>query len=93
MSSGTYCGNPAKCILLAVEGETPIEMPACKIFLDGYEGWLNTSYINPSYLDKTVNKPIDCMWTVNVTEGWKVSAAFFIICSLFNDAFSVTQAT
>ncbi|XP_021915871.1 neuropilin and tolloid-like protein 2 isoform X3 [Zootermopsis nevadensis] len=64
--------------VLPEPGGKLVEMPACKIYSDGYEGWLNTSYINPSYLDKTsqLTRPIDCMWTVNVTEGWKIQLVF-----------------
>jgi hypothetical protein len=50
----------------------------------GYEGWLNSSEISPSYLDKTgqMTKPIDCMWIVNVTEGWKVGEASHVFTCL-----------
>lgn len=60
-------------------------MPACQIFLDGYEGWVNSSLINASYLEKTnqLIKPIDCMWIINVTVGWKVSERLISINSFF----------
>jgi recombination DNA repair RAD52 pathway protein len=48
------------------------------MFENGYEGWLNNSAINSSYLEETKQKkkPIDCMWIVNVTEEWKVREGF-----------------
>jgi hypothetical protein len=67
-----------KYIVLGVEGGYHIEMPTCQMFEYGYEGWLNITDISPSYLEKTsqMTKPIDCMWIVNVTEGWKVKEGF-----------------
>ncbi|PNF24071.1 hypothetical protein B7P43_G08100 [Cryptotermes secundus] len=62
--------------ILPSNGESHVEMPACQIFLYGYQGWVNSSLINTSYLEKTnqLAKPIDCMWIINVTVGWKVEA-------------------
>jgi hypothetical protein len=73
------------CPVLTVEGESHIEMPACQIFLYGYEGWVNSSLINTSYLEKTnqLKKPIDCMWIINVTVGWKVSELLISIHSFY----------
>jgi hypothetical protein len=77
--------NSTKYTVLTVEGENHIEMPACQIFLYGYEGWVNSSLINASYLEKTNQrtKPIDCMWVINVTVGWKVSERLISIIFIF----------
>jgi hypothetical protein len=89
--------SSTKCILLTVEGETHIEMPACQIFQHGYEGWVNSSLINTSYLEKTnqMLKPIDCMWIINVTVGWKVSerliSIHYIYPSVFPSLFILQQ--
>jgi hypothetical protein len=74
-----------KYTVLTVEGESHVEMPACQIFLYGYEGWVNSSLINTSYLEKTnqLTKPIDCMWVINVTVGWKVSKLLISIHSFY----------
>jgi hypothetical protein len=63
---------------LGVEGGKHNEVPTCEMFESGYQGWLNSSAINSSYLEETKNKkkPIDCMWIVNVTQGWKVREVF-----------------
>jgi hypothetical protein len=63
-----------KYVILGVEGGSHNEMPTCEMPKYGYEGWLNISAISRTYLDATnqKNRPIDCMWIVNVTEGWKV---------------------
>ena len=65
-------------IILGVAGGNYTEMPTCQMVENGYEGWLNRSAINASYLEETTRKqkPIDCMWIVNVTEGWKVREGF-----------------
>ncbi|XP_069678374.1 uncharacterized protein Neto [Periplaneta americana] len=54
------------------------EIPPCEILATGYEGWLNSTDISSSYLEMTdkLTKPIDCMWIVNVTEGWKIQLVF-----------------
>jgi len=67
-----------KYVILGVEGENQDEMSTCQMFEYGFEGWLNSSAINSSYLEetKTKKKPIDCMWIVNVTENWKVREGF-----------------
>ena len=48
--------------------------PDCTIKVSGYEGWLNSTDIDDGYINQTVvmNRPIDCMWIINITEGWKV---------------------
>jgi len=54
-------------------------MPVCQMLVNGYEGWLNSSNINSSYKNEASqkNKPIDCMWIVNVTKGWKVREGIY----------------
>jgi hypothetical protein len=81
--------SSTKYIVLTVEGENHVEMPECQIFLYGYEGWVNSSLINTSYLEKTnqMTKPIDCMWIINVTVGWKVSERLISIYSFYPSAY------
>ncbi|PSN57420.1 Neuropilin and tolloid-like protein 2, partial [Blattella germanica] len=85
---GRYCGTTFPPMIVSttrylwlrfvsddtIEGAGAFEPPECKINVTGYEGWVNNTDIAEGYLKETLqlNKPVDCMWVVNVTEGWKV---------------------
>ena len=75
-----------KYVILGFEGENHNEISTCQMFEYGYEGWLNSTAINTSYVEETKmkKKPIDCMWTVNVTENWKVSEEFLWFYQVVN---------
>jgi len=46
----------------------------CRIDVEGSEGWLNRSEINPERVRHSMmyGVPLDCMWIIRVKEGWKV---------------------
>jgi hypothetical protein len=76
--------DASKYAIFGVEGENHVDMPPCLMTETGYEGWLNNSAISSYYLEQTrqLDKPIDCMWVVNVTKNWKVREGF-LSCNYF----------
>jgi hypothetical protein len=55
------------------------EINMCRIDVDGGEGWLNRSDINPDRVRHSMmyGVPLDCMWVIRVKEGWKVRKQYF----------------
>ncbi|XP_055910064.1 neuropilin and tolloid-like protein 1 isoform X2 [Eupeodes corollae] len=50
----------------------------CTLEKDGYEGFINSTDV-PEYVQSNVTKykiPLDCMWIIRVTEGWKIQVKF-----------------
>lgn len=60
------------------------EINMCRIDVEGGEGWLNRSDINPERVRHSImyGVPLDCMWVIRVKEGWKVRQ-FFRLKTLF----------
>lgn len=57
------------------------EVQDCKFNVSGQEGSVNQSNISrETFLERIKNnQPIDCMWVINVTKGWKVCVSVYII--------------
>lgn len=52
------------------------EVQDCRFFVSNQEGSLNlqSNVSKETFEERTkTNQPIDCMWIINVTKGWKVS--------------------
>lgn len=48
----------------------------CRIDVSGYEGFVNRTDIPAERMQSAVEHglPLDCMWVIQVNEGWKVCA-------------------
>uniref|UniRef100_A0A8D8QDU5 Neuropilin and tolloid-like protein 2 n=1 Tax=Cacopsylla melanoneura TaxID=428564 RepID=A0A8D8QDU5_9HEMI len=46
----------------------------CKFYISDQEGYVNHSNIPQTMFQELMknNQPIDCMWVINVTKGWKI---------------------
>lgn len=66
-------------------GTVQPELEKCEIKYSGNEGFVNSTDIDPEILRLAAlhNLQIDCIWIIEVAEGWKVYNSFLIFLTVF----------